>query len=117
MHPRGLQRPVCRRPSLPPRAVRTPRSGVAAAGGAEQGDALLSAAELIQAEHLALGEARFPEGISPVTAGNALALLVQDSILACEGSPTRREAKFRPGERWDELPQRQLRLAQALQTA
>ncbi len=89
---------------------------VDAAGGAGRGGALLSAAELIQAEHHALGEARFPEAISPVTAGNALTLLVQDSVLACEGSPTRSEAKFRPGERWDELSQRQLRLAQALQT-
>ena len=91
-------------------------TAVAAASGEGQGDALLSAAELIQAEYLALGEARFPEAISPVTASNALTLLVKESVLSSDGSPTRREAKFRPGERWDELPQRQLRLARALQT-
>jgi glycerol-3-phosphate O-acyltransferase len=91
-------------------------SAVAEAEGKGQRDSLIALASELQREHLVLGEARFPEGAGPVAAGNALWLLVQERVLACDGVPTRPEASFVPGERWGELPELQLRLAQVLRT-
>ncbi len=91
-------------------------SAVLDSSGEGQRQALVSLAEELQREHLALGEARFPEGVCPIAAGNALVLLVQDGILACSGAPNRPEARFLPGERWGDLPALQERLAQALHT-
>lgn len=91
-------------------------SAVAEVEGKGQRDSLISLAGEIQREHLVLGEARFPEGMGPVAAGNALWLLVQERVLGCDGVPTRPEASFFPGERWGELPGLELRLAQVLQT-
>ncbi len=85
-------------------------------GGVGQRGALISWAEDLHREQLALGEARFPEGVCPIAAGNALALLVQERILSCDGPPLRQDARFTPGERWNELRDLELRLAQDLQT-
>lgn len=91
-------------------------AAVTAREGEGQRGSLVALAEDLHREQLALGEARFPEGECPVAAGNALALLVQIRVLACDGAPSHAQARFARGERWEELRELEQRLARALRT-
>jgi len=61
-----------------------------------------------------VGEALFPEAVSPVTFGNALALLLREDVLRCEGNPLRSTARFEPGPHWADLQRLRGRVAGAL---
>ena len=87
---------------------------VAEAGGeGERGDWLRDARESIQ-RALLLGEADFPEADNGGALDNALALLVADGILVCDGTLRGDDARLRPGPRFEQLRGRSDRLAGAL---
>ena len=84
--------------------------------GAGERRQLLNAAGSLLADELVLGEARYAEAQSSVTFGNALSLLRSESVLSCEGAPTRSETIFGPGSRWDRLPSLAARVAATLRS-
>ncbi|MFQ5514121.1 MAG: 1-acyl-sn-glycerol-3-phosphate acyltransferase [Myxococcota bacterium] len=65
-------------------------------------------------EQLMLGEAHHPEAIAPTTIANALALLLAEKVLVCEGNPNQATAIFRPGPRWSHLSELRHLVARAL---
>ncbi len=77
---------------------------------------LVDAAQTALREAILLGESSYPEGVSPVTFGNALVLLVQEKVLHCEGALHQPTAQFSPGPRWDHLKELRRRLAGVLQS-
>ena len=79
-------------------------------------DALIKRAQESQREELLTGEARFPEGVCAVAAGNALELLLHRGVVVAEGNPLRGETRFRKGPRFDALEPLRTRLATARDT-
>jgi glycerol-3-phosphate O-acyltransferase len=82
--------------------------------GAEVRKQLLEEAKSILQDQLLLGEVHLPEAVSPVTLQNALALLVQEDVLCCEGRLNRPNTRFEPGPRWEHLQTLRKRVAGAL---
>jgi glycerol-3-phosphate O-acyltransferase len=82
--------------------------------GAEVRKQLLEEARSILQDQLLVGEVCLPEAVSPVTLQNALALLVQEDVLCCEGRPTRPNTRFEPGPRWEHLHMLRKRVAGVL---
>ena len=58
---------------------------------------MLASARKTLAEQLLLGEAHFSEADCPTTLGNALLLLVEERVLAAEGSPRQADSKISAG--------------------
>ena len=79
-------------------------------------DALIKRAQESQREELLTGEARFPEGVCAVAAGNALELLLHRGVVVAEGNPLRGETRFRKGPRFEALEPLRARLAAARDT-
>jgi len=67
---------------------------------------LVESARKVLGDQLVLGEALCPEADCPITAGNALSLLIEEDVLECDGNPRLPDAELRraPGEpRLEEL--------------
>jgi len=82
--------------------------------GAGERKQILDAAGALLKDQLLVGEALFPEAVSAVTFGNALALLLREDVLRCEGNPLRSTARFEPGPHWADLQRLRGRVAGAL---
>jgi glycerol-3-phosphate O-acyltransferase len=77
---------------------------------------LMQEGQSVLKELLTLGEAYFPEGLSAVTFGNALGLLLGEKVLSCDGNPNQPDACFERGPRWVHLQELRRRLAGALRS-
>ena len=89
---------------------------VEAVEGTEVRKQILEEAQSVLKDQLLVGEARFPEAVSPVTFQNTLALLLREKVLRCDGSPLKPGTRFEPGPRWDEFKNLSGRVASALAT-
>jgi len=70
---------------------------VAETKGSVQREVLIERAQEAQREELLTGEARFPEGVCAVAAGNALELLLRLKVIVADGNPLRAETGFERG--------------------
>jgi glycerol-3-phosphate O-acyltransferase len=85
-------------------------------GGSAQRRQLVDGGKTVLKELLSLGEATFPESVSPITFGNALDLLLSEGVLLCEDNPNKAQTRFRPGPQWPRLQELRVRLAEGLES-
>jgi glycerol-3-phosphate O-acyltransferase len=83
-------------------------------GGAADRKRVEEEARGLHQRHLLLGEARFPEGFSPVTLRTALRWLVRERYLEGDTDLRASDARVGPGPRWAELVSLSDRVAAAL---
>jgi len=74
-------------------------------------EALIKRAQEAQREELLTGEARFPEGVCAVAAGNALELLLRLGVIVADGNPLRADTEFQRGPSFEALAGLRERLA------
>jgi len=86
---------------------------VAEARGAAEREALLERVKTVQKEALLVGEMHYPEGQCPISAANALALLLHERILVADGKAERADASLAPGPAFGALEPLRARLAAA----
>jgi glycerol-3-phosphate O-acyltransferase len=84
-------------------------------GGRRTREALIKRASAALEDGLVLGEVRGEESICPTTLGNAVQLLAEDRVLACDGNPRLAHAELFAGPAFPALTALEARLGEALQ--